>query len=512
MMSWDAVYSLLPLVVGLPLLAAIACALLDSHRWRVGLSILFAFLQLSIVVMLLLAIQHSGAGASYRYALGGWGAPLGIDLVVDGLAIILLLITALLVLILSIYSAQYFSAPNKAAGFWPLWWLLVAGLNAAFISADAFNIYVALEIIGLSAVALVALTGTRAALTAALRYALVGLLGSLCYLLGVALLYRAYGTLDLVQLASTVQANPLTWASLALISVGLLLKTALLPLHFWLPSAHASAPAPVSAVLSALVVKASFYLLVRFWLEVLAPATTEFAMNFLGLLGATAIVWGCIAAFRASRLKLLVAYSTVAQLGYLFLLFPLAAASDISVPLIDSVSDVAGSAALAAVIYFIIAHALAKAAMFLAAGNIQSCYGHDTIDKLQGAARSQPIAVFTFAIAGISLIGLPPSGGFIAKWLLLNSAIQNGQWWWVIVMLVGGLLAAVYIGRVLTIAFAQTVAQSGDKMSTHLLPRGLAMCGLVLAISAVLLGFNAEPVLALLEGSAQISSMGAGGL
>ena len=122
---------------------------------------------------------------------------MGIDLAVDGLALIMLLVTSVLVLILSLYSHWYFTNQAKATRFWPLWWLLIAGLNCAIVAADAFNIYVALEMIGLAAVALVALADTRTALSAALRYALVGLLGSLCYLMGVALLYRAYGTLDL---------------------------------------------------------------------------------------------------------------------------------------------------------------------------------------------------------------------------------------------------------------------------------------------------------------------------
>lgn len=492
---------LLPLLVGLPLIAAIACVVIRSTRGLALVSALFAVAQLLVVTLLLLAFQD--AADPWRYTLGGWGAPLGIDLAVDGLALVLLLTTAILVLVLSFYSVGYFVDAAKRSGFWPLWWLLVAGLNAAFIAADAFNIYVALEIIGLAAAALVALAGTPTALSAALRYALVGLLGSLCYLLGVALLYRAYGTLDLAQLGVQAQADSLTWAALALISGGLLLKTALLPLHFWLPAAHASAPVPVSAVLSALVVKASFYLLLRFWLEVLTPATTELAANFLGLLGAAAIFWGCLAALRARRLKLLVAYSTVAQLGYLFLLFPLA--------LTGNLSAVHGTGAVVAVTYFIIAHALAKAAMFLAAGNILAACGHDELRGLRGLACYQPLPLLVFAIAGVSLIGLPPSGGFIAKWLLLNAAISSGQWWWVVVILAGGLLAALYIARMLNIAFSQVDA---DRVTTTIrpVPRVMTLCGLVLALLAVLLGVNAEWLIALLDsGNAAPQPVTAGG-
>ncbi len=478
----------LPLVIGLPLLAAVFCLLVSNSRWSARFSILFASIHTLVVMQVLSSLRDSGS--VWRYELGGWGAPLGIDLVLDGFSVILLFATTIVVLCVTTYSAAYFKTPQQTSRFWPLWWLLVAGLNAAFLSGDAFNLYVALEIIGLSSVALVALAGNVSAITAALRYALVGLLGSLCYLMGVALLYRAYGTLDLALLSQTVQGTPITWAALALISVGLLLKTALLPLHFWLPPAHAGAPAPVSAALSALVVKASFYVLARFWLDVCSPAASADALNLLGFFGACAIFWGCFAACRAKRLKLLVAYSTVAQLGYLFLLFPLTAAYGPS----------AGSAALAAVAYLIVAHAFAKAAMFMAAGSIQLACGYDDIDRLRGVVSHQPISVFTFAIAGASLIGLPPTGGFIAKWLLLNSAIDSGQWWWIAVILCGGLFSAIYIFRVLILAFtARQGEQSSSGGPTHPIPQTMMACGFMLAIATVALGFNAEWLLSYMD-------------
>lgn len=485
---------MLPAIVILPLLAAICNFLLAAHRPRLALNTMFALVQVLLVSLLLLALTLPDAAIEMRYTLAGWSPPLGVKLIADGLAAILLMTTAVLYLVLSVYSALYFSDKNKGARFWPLWWLLATGLNGVFLSADAFNIYVTLEIIGLASVALIALSGDRAALVAALRYALVGLLGSLCYLFGVALLYRAYGTLDLAQLASLAEANALTWSALSLISVGLLLKTALLPLHFWLPPAHASAPVPVSAVLSGLVVKASFYLLVRYWLDILPVATTTLALQLLGVLGTAAIFWGCIAAYRAQRLKLMVAYSTVAQVGYLFLLFPLSATD------IDAWKVSGG--ALAAIVYFVVAHALAKSAMFVAAGNIMHSYHHDDIDDLRGVVREQPLDVFTFAIAGASLIGLPPSAGFIAKWLLLSGAISSGQWWWAAVILIGGLLAATYIFRFLNVAFDQSqVPESPALADTRSVPLTMALCGLVLAIMAVLMGFNAGWMLELLSNS-----------
>src|SRR5215831_8945871 len=158
----------------------------------------------------------------------------------------------------------------------------------------------------------------------ALRYLLFALLGSILYLLGGVLFYGAYGTLDIVMLSGRVQAEPVTWAAIALMKAGLLAKAALYPFHLWLPPAHAGAPAPASAILSGLVVKAPFFLVVRLWFDVMPSLPEHASAQVLGILGATAIILGSVVALRQVRLKLLIAYSTVAQIGYLFLMFPLA--------------------------------------------------------------------------------------------------------------------------------------------------------------------------------------------
>jgi formate hydrogenlyase subunit 3/multisubunit Na+/H+ antiporter MnhD subunit len=298
----------------------------------------------------------------------------------------------------------------------------------------------------------VSLKGGRGQLSAALRYLLFALLGSVLYLLGAALLYGLHGTLDIPQLAQRL-ADPQTsgtpaWASLAalaLMTVGLLAKTALVPLHLWLPPAHAGAPAPASAVLSALVVKGSFFLTVRLWMD-LAPGLTELpAAQVLGALGAAAILLGNLWALTQERLKLLVAYSTVAQIGYLFLIFPLA------------VGESSGLA-LAAGIVQAISHACAKAAMFLAAGLIAVALGHDRLRDLGGLGRAMPLTVLGLALAGLALAGLQPSGGYVVKSLIQTAALETGQWWWGPVLDLGGLLTAAYLARVLGLALGPALA------------------------------------------------------
>jgi formate hydrogenlyase subunit 3/multisubunit Na+/H+ antiporter MnhD subunit len=385
-----------------------------------------------------------------RSELGGWGVPLGIALGADGLSASMLGMTSLVALGISIYATGYFCRGVTAVHFWPLWLLLLTALNGLFIAGDLFNLYVMLELLGLAAAALGALTGSRDAVSANLRYLLVGLLGSMVYLFGIALIYTGYGELDIGLVRAHVAADVaagnsvLPASALVLMTAGLALKAALFPMHFWLPPAHANAPAPVSAALSALVVKAAFYLILRLWLDGLAPAATEAGAVLIGLLGAGAVLWGSWQALRAARLKLLAAYSTVAQIGYLCLFFPL---------LVETPAGPLRENLTAALLLMALTHGLAKAGLFLAAGLVQHSAGHDRIDELGGTAQNLPATTFTIALAGTALIGLPPSGSFVGKWVLMQGAIAQGQWWWVAVIAIGTLLAAAYVFRVLSRAF-----------------------------------------------------------
>ena len=288
-----------------------------------GASLATVGIVLQLVLALLLAV---GAPDAPTYQIGGWQAPLGIELMVDGLAAIMLVLTQAVALPLALYARAYFSIhPEGVHYFWPLKGFLLAAMNALFLSNDIFNLYVTLELVSLAAVGLVAAYGSVETLTAALRYLLATLLGSGAYLLGVAIFYGAYGTVSISLLASLItnEAPNAVFFAAGLMIIGLMLKTALFPFHFWLPPAHGGTPSPVSALLSALVIKASFYLILRLWLGLLMPLTSPLAAQLAGLLGAAAILWGSMMALRQSRLKMLIAYSTVAQIGYLFLLFPL---------------------------------------------------------------------------------------------------------------------------------------------------------------------------------------------
>jgi formate hydrogenlyase subunit 3/multisubunit Na+/H+ antiporter MnhD subunit len=424
---------------------------------------------------------------SPKHAVGGWGAPLGIDLAADGLTAVMLLLTQGVALPLLLYARGYFAGDSAAVRyFWPLTSFLLAGLNA-LLAADLFNLYVTLEPVGLAAVGLVAMSGTATQIAAGLRYLFATLVGSGMYLLGVALIYGAYGTVSIGTLTPLIDVDAPAAVRIAggLMLLGLMLKTALLPFHTWLPPAHGGAPAPVSALLSALVVKASFYLILRLWLGPLAPRANAAAW-LPALLGSAAILWGSWQAIRAVRLKMLVAYSTVAQLGYLFLIFPLLGADVTS-----------GNAALQAGAMQVVAHGLAKAAMFAAVGVLIHVTGREGVTDVAGVADRLPVTLFAFALAGVTLMGLPPSGGFLAKWLLIDAALKQGQWWLAAVAIAGGLLAAVYVLRVLRQAFLAP-AQGERRHLAHRAPPLLEWTAFALAAASVGIGLRGVELVELL--------------
>ncbi len=475
---------LLVLAVMVPFVGVLAAfALGGRNAQRVATVTILAGAGVAIAI----AAAMVQSGESLAYVLGGWAPPLGVALRADSLALVMIPAIAVVILGIGVYARADFGTPagvREARAPFIFWTLLLAiwgALNLVFVSGDLFTLYVALELLTFAAVPLVSLDGKAETLRAALRYLLYALLGSILYLLGVVLVYGAYGTLDIQLLAELVRPEPAAIAAAALMTVGLLAKTALFPLHLWLPPAHAGAPPAASAVLSGLVIKGSWFLVVRIWFDVFPGLVTAPSAQLLAAFGAAAILVGNVVALRQERLKLLVAYSTVAQIGYLFLMFPLA--FDAGMAALERGGALAGGMLQA------ISHATAKAAMFMAAGLIYKSLGHDRIAEFAGIGRALPVSVLTFALAGLALMGLPPSGAFAAKKLLLDAAGASGQWWWEVVLDVGGLLTASYV--VLVLAHALSPAAQPVKLRApvsrlaEIAALALAICSLALGLAAL---------------------------
>lgn len=475
-MTWA---HLLPAVVLVP--AALACVTALA-RGGVATVLGLAGALVSAALALTTAVRV-GVDGPLEHQLAGWAPPLGIALRADGLGAILLGLTAVVGAATAVYAASSSATYGGDRRFWPLALLLWSGITGVAVSGDLFNTYVALEVLSLGAVGLVAMGG-RDAHGPALRYLLVAVFGSMLYLLAVAMVYGMTGTLDLTEAGAVIAADPFadTRWPLALAVVGLGVKSALLPLHAWLPPAHSSAPSAVSPLLSALVVKAAFVVTVRLWFDVLGP--DDAVAVVVGVCATAAILLAGVLALAQRRLKRVVAYSTVAQVGYLYLLFPLTSATD---------DPDAQRLAWAGTLGLVVAHGLAKGALFLAAGSLKLAAGTDDLAGIVGAARQLPTLSLTMMMAGVSLVGLPISLGFAGKWLIVSGAVQGGQWWAVAVVVAGSLLAAAYLLRpVATVLRDSDEHEEVGRAELDRLPAALRLIPLLLALLVVLLGLSAR--------------------
>ena len=392
-------------------------------------------------------------GGPLVYLLGGWAPPLGVALRADGLSAVMMMITAVVICAVGVFAHADFRTPAGSVearapfAFWILLLAIWGALNTVFLGGDLFTLYVALELLTFAAVPLVCLDGRAETLQAALRYLLFALLGSVLYLVGTALLYGAYGTLDIV---AAVPPGPRGAGDARR---GRADDGGASRQDRALPAASVAAACPcrragrrqrraVGAGGEGVVLHRRPALVRRD-----AGAAGPGRHGSCSLRSARRR--SCSAASSRcdrSDLKLLIAYSTLAQIGYLFLMFPLA---------FDSrAAQLESGGALAGGMLQAISHATAKAAMFMAAGLIYAALGHDRIAGLIGVARALPMSVSAFALGGVALIGVPPSGAYLAKELLLQAAAETEQWWWAVVIQAGGIFTSSYLLLVLAHALA----------------------------------------------------------
>jgi formate hydrogenlyase subunit 3/multisubunit Na+/H+ antiporter MnhD subunit len=466
---------LIPLIVIIPLLLGIISFVFKRYARYFG--VLMGFLWF-VLLLFLYAQTQEERNIVYHFA--GFYAPLGIEFVARPLNSFLLMASSWIVLMCCLYAFFYLKKPKHRL-FYPLTAFLCSGLSVLFLSNDVFNIYVGLEIVGLSAVSLTALQAGKKSIKAAIKYLFATLVASGLYLFAVVLLYINYSTLHIQELGVLIKDDVLTSFAYAFIVFALIIKTALFPFHDWLVQAHSNALTPISALLSAVVIKSSFYLLFFMSFEVFI--FSDYINKFVGYLGLVAIFYGGIHAFFATKLKLLIAYSTVSQIGYLFVVFALNNAF-----------------ALSASLFIVLSHMFAKAGLFLIAGVMILAAQSKSIKALKGIGYVFPLTVFTLAFSAIGLIGFPPSLGFSAKWYYLQSAFQEQNWVVFIVLLFATLITAAYFFKLIILTLRPTPKNKHFVRLDGFALNALQIIAFSLSLLSVVLGVFSYEIVQMMRG------------
>jgi len=387
------------------------------------------------------------SGGVISYAVGGWPPPWGIEMRVDTAnAFVLLAVSFIstLVLLFSKESIKKEIDESQHTLFYTAYLLCLAGLSGILITGDAFNLFVFLEISSLATYTLVSLARDRQCLTAAFRYLVMGTIGATFILIGVGMLYMKTGTLNMLDLAERIHAYDSSRTintGLAFIMVGVGIKLALFPLHAWLPAAYTHAPSAVTAFLASTATKVAVYVMIRFIFTIFGAEHVfeNMGMDLILMVLAVVAIFKCsyMAAVQ-SNVKTVLAYSSLAQIGYMIL----------------GVSLVSVTGLMASMIH-IFNHALMKGALFMAVGAVFYRLGSVDIKAFRGLGKQMPLTMAAFTISGLSIIGVPLTVGFISKWYLVTAALEQNHWVIAALVLAGSLLAIVYIGRVIEAAYFQ---------------------------------------------------------
>ena len=435
-----------------------------------------------------------------HYYMGGWAPPWGIEFRIDSLGALMLLLITGITLLIGIYSKKSVvkEIPSKEVPFYSVYLVMVAGLAGLVSTADMFNLYVFLEITSLASYALVSIGG-GAAVVSAFRYVILGTVGATFYLLAVGYLYSMTGSLnmaDLSRILPDLYDSTTVLVGFAFFVIGISIKMALFPMHTWLPGAYADAPSAVSALLAATSTKVAAYVLVRVMFFVFEPRfsiETIPVTTLLSWMGAVAMVLGSGMAIAQSDFKRMLAYSSVAQIGYIVLGIGLA-----------------NTAGFTGGMLHLVNHAFMKGGLFLVAGAIVYRTGLREIREFRGLSLKMPVTAATFSVCALAMVGIPPTGGFFSKFYLILGAIDAGNWVFVGVIVLSSVLALAYLTNVLRYMYFPGEAAAGgvggqpgpEAITRDEVPWSMLGPMLTVAACIVLLGiFSGEVVSRFIEPS-----------
>jgi multicomponent Na+:H+ antiporter subunit D len=464
-MSSD-IQTLIPVFVALPLAFSLLIQLVARGRPALA-NWMAVFAMLLLVIMCIGAIGRSGL-----YHLGGWPTPIGIDLRLDSLSALILLVVNVVGLAVSLYSIDYMRRFTARGYFYGLFLLMVTGMNGVVLAGDLFNLYVFLEVAAVASYALVAFGCAHEELEASFKYIVLGSLSSALILVGIALVYGITGTLNMAHMAGRIAEAgmdaPLALA-LGLFIVGFSFKSALVPFHAWLPDAHPSAPAPVSAMLSGVLIKAiGIYVLARLVFNVFGVA--DDVLSLLRWLGVLSMVVGGLLAAGQNDIKRLFAYSSISQVGFIVL------GLGLGTPL-----------GLVGGLYHLVNHALFKSLLFLNAGAVEYATGVRNLDQLGGLNRAMPVTGATSLVGSMSIAGIPPFNGFWSKLIIVLACIEAGYYGFATLAVAISIVTLAYQLKVQRKAFFASLPGMLQGLKRE--PKMMALSMILLAVGCVALSF-----------------------
>ncbi len=463
--------------VALPLFAAFSLPIIGRF-WKRGLdavSLLVTAL-LSLCAIYFVIFSNS---LPQVYPIGFWPPPLGISWLLDSLSLFMLLVINLITFFVSMYSINYMEQYTSKWRYYTLLMLMLAGLNGVVLSGDIFNLYIFLEITAISSYALVAFGTGAEELEASFKYMVLGSIASAFILIGIAFLYAKTSTLNMFDMASVLAGSPFNSASLLFVSAlfitGFGIKAALVPFHAWLPDAHPTAPAPISAMLSGLVIKTiGIYALVRILFNVfsLNIITSEILLT----LGGISMFVGVILAIGQWDFKRLLAYHSISQIGYII------CGISLGTPL-----GIAGG------LFHLFNHSVFKSLLFLNAGSVEYATGTRDLKKLSGLQESMPCTSWTSMIASLSISGVPPLCGFWSKLIIIVALFQAGKFFYGALAILVGIITLASFLKVQKYVFYREIEKITSKIRKIPAFMCLAMVGL--AVLCILIGVGFKPVL-----------------
>jgi len=478
--SFSLVEQLPILQILVPFVSAPLIVFIGNRTIAWWITFLASLISLLISINLLLLVND---GSIISYHIGGWAPPIGIEYRVDALNAFVLVLITLISTIVAPYA--YKSVGNEIPKehhtlFYAAYLLCVTGLMGVVITGDVFNVFVFLEISSLASYVLISLGSHRdkRALTSAFNYLIIGTIGATFFVIGIGLLYMVTGTLNMIDMAGLLEgksSSSTVRSAFAFIIVGVGLKLAIYPLHIWLPKAYTFAPSFITAFLAATATKVAIYILLRFMFTIFRPSFLEElnVLNFVILpLSIAAMIIASMIAIFQKDFKGLLAYSSIAQVGYILL----------------GISIMSESGLTAAIIH-LFNHGITKVALFMVAGAYVIKRGGSLLTNLQGAGFTMPWTSAATVVGCLSLIGVPGTAGFISKWILVEAAIENGKWPLAIVIIFSSLLAVVYCGRLIETLYFKN---GNDETVVNEAPLTMLISIWIASLACIYFGFSTD--------------------